>query len=289
MANLFISYSRKDKEAAHKLAKACKAQELDVWIDWEGIEPAVDWWREIEKGIEGADNFLFLISPDSASSRVCKREIEHAVKNGKRLIPVVVREIRADEAPEELLPLNWVFLREQDDFPTVFGKLVTAVKTDYAWVQFHRRLQVRALEWDRSDREGSLLLRGKDLQDAESQLVANSSKEPLPTDLQRQYAFGLVSVSIGAAILMAGLAVFGFLQARLATDRANIALARQLAAQAQSIIATRNSKQMIAVLLATQSIKEWKQYIGDGLPYQAVCQNLPIEPKATPTASSSVP
>jgi WD40 repeat protein len=28
---------------------------------------------------------------------------------------------------------------------------------------------------------------------------------------------------------------------------------------------------------------EWQQYIGDALPYQAVCPNLPIEPKSTPT------
>jgi len=28
---------------------------------------------------------------------------------------------------------------------------------------------------------------------------------------------------------------------------------------------------------------EWQQYIGDALPYQAVCPNLPIEPEATAT------
>ena len=60
MANVFISYSRKDKEAARKLAEAFKGQDLDFWIDWEGIAPTTEWWREIEKGIEGADNFLFL-------------------------------------------------------------------------------------------------------------------------------------------------------------------------------------------------------------------------------------
>ena len=40
-----------------------------------------------------------------------------------------------------------------------------------------------------------------------------------------------------------------------AQEQANIALARQLAAQAQTIYAARNSKQMTAVLLATQSLK----------------------------------
>ncbi len=229
MANVFISYSRKDKETARRLAEAFKSQDLDFWIDWEGIEPTTDWWREIEKGIESADNFLFLLSPDSASSKVCKREIEHAVQNGKRLVPVVVRDIRAEEAPAELRPLHWILLREMDDFETAFARLIKAIETDYEWVQTHRRLQVRALEWERGGHETSLLLRGKDLQAAEAQLALNSSKEPPPTDLQRAYVLRsrqaadrqrrlVVGVSIGAAVLMAGLAVFGFVQAGLARD-----------------------------------------------------------------------
>src|SRR5215208_6753850 len=144
MASLFISYSRKDIEAARKLTEAFKGQGLDFWIDWEGIPPTVDWWKEIEKGIEEADIFLFLISPDSARSKVCKQEIEHAVKNGKRLIPVVVRDVRADETPEELRRLNWIFLKEEDDFQTAFGTLIAAIRSDYEWVQTHRRLQVKA-------------------------------------------------------------------------------------------------------------------------------------------------
>ena len=75
MASLFISYSRKDIETARKLTKAFEGQGLDFWIDWEGIPPTVDWWKEIEKGIEEADIFLFLISPDSTKSKVCRQEI----------------------------------------------------------------------------------------------------------------------------------------------------------------------------------------------------------------------
>ena len=161
MASLFISYSRRDVEAARKLTDAFKGQDLDYWIDWEGIPPTVDWWKEIEKGIEEADAFLFLISPDSIKSKVCKQEIDHAVKNAKRLIPVVVRDTTAQEASSELSHLNWIFLRESDDFNLALGKLVTAIKTDYEWVQVHRQLQVKALEWERSGRESSFLLTGK--------------------------------------------------------------------------------------------------------------------------------
>ena len=54
---------------------------------------------------------------------------------------------------------------------------------------------------------------------------------------------------------MAGLAVFGFVQAKLASDRANIALARQLASQAQLLNNEDDSKQMIASLLSVQSLR----------------------------------
>ena len=112
MTSLFISYNRNDKEFAQKLTDCFKEQDLDFWIDWEDIPPTVDWWKEIEKGIEQAGVFLFLLSPDSCQSKVCKQEIEHAVKNGKRLIPIVVYDIKGDEAPSELRALNWIFLRK---------------------------------------------------------------------------------------------------------------------------------------------------------------------------------
>lgn len=187
MAQVFISYSRKDIEFAKKLTAELKKSDLDFWIDWEGIPPTVDWWKQIEKGIEESDVFLFLISPDSVNSKVCRQEIDHAVENGKRLIPLLVREIGADENPPQLGHLNWIFFRAADNFDASLESLTTAIRTDYAWVQTHRRLQVRALEWDRNHRESSFLLRGKDLQEAEAQLTVNNDKPPRPTDLQREY------------------------------------------------------------------------------------------------------
>jgi hypothetical protein len=115
MAKVFVSYSRKDIEFAKWLTGELQKSDLDFWIDWEGIPPTVDWWREIEKGIEEADIFLFLISPDSVKSKVCGKEIDTAVKNGKRIIPIVVRDSSWDETPPQLRHLNYIFIRESDD------------------------------------------------------------------------------------------------------------------------------------------------------------------------------
>src|ERR1041384_1557853 len=90
MAKLFVSYSRKDSITAHKLIEAFKSIQQDVWVDWESIPPAVDWLEQIFRGIEASDAFIFLISPDSIVSEVCKVEIGRAALNNKRIIPIVV-------------------------------------------------------------------------------------------------------------------------------------------------------------------------------------------------------
>ena len=251
MSSLFISYSRRDTEIAQKLTDAFQREKLDFWIDWEDIPLTVDWWKEIEKGIEEADIFIFLISPDSTKSRVCSQEIGHAIKNAKRIIPIVVRDINNDEMPSELSHLNFTFLRKNDDFEANFKKLITAIKTDYDWVQAHRQIQVKALEWERSGFEKSFLLRGKELQDAEHQLATNTSKEPHPTDLQREYVHesrrasdrqrGITTaISLVGIIALALLAFFGFTQAALATVNAKEAEKNAATAQAASTLASNN-------------------------------------------------
>ena len=254
MTSIFISYSRKDIAAARTLTEALKARQLDFWIDWEGIPPTVDWWQEIQKGIEEADIFLFLISPDSTRSKVCNQEIEYANRNAKRLIPLVVRDLAADESPAGLGHLNWIFFRETDDFNSSLEKLITAIKTDYEWVQAHRQLQVKALEWERNNHENSFLLRGKELQGADFQLATNTSKEPHPTDLQREYVLSSRQASdrqrrnnrIMAFAVMIGLAILTVVaviqagrataNAREAEDQAALARARELAAIANTTL-----------------------------------------------------
>src|SRR5689334_2700478 len=211
MAKVFVSYSRRDIEFARRLTDELKKSDLGFWIDWEGIPPTVDWWKEIEKGIEEADVFLFLISPDSVKSKICGQEIECAVKNGKRLIPLVLRDIQGEETPSELSHLNWIFFRDTDDFDTGMQKLLTSIHTDYEWVTEHRWLQVRALDWERENKDNGSLLRGKDLQNAEFQLATNTSKEPHPTDLQREYVFTSRKATDRQRRITTGLSIAGII------------------------------------------------------------------------------
>src|SRR6266498_275335 len=174
MTHIFISYSRKDIDFAGKIVQALAEKEVDTWIDWKNIPKGEYWEQEIYRGIEEADAFLFLISPDSVRSRICNKEIAHAVINSKRILPIVIRDtdvasFHDETAREEIAKRNWIFCRDgQDHFNTAIEQTLHTLHTDYEWLNYHTKLQVQALEWKRNDNEKSFLLDGIELQTAET-------------------------------------------------------------------------------------------------------------------------
>jgi hypothetical protein len=182
--DVFISYSRLDVAFAQKLDESLKATGRDPWIDWDDIPLTADWWEEIQRGIEAANTFVFIISPDSVTSEVCNREVDHAAGHNKRIVPVVYRD--ADDVPPTLAHLNWLFFRETDDFDAAFQALIDTIDSDLDWIRAHTRLTTRAVEWGGKERNESFLLRGDDLADAE-QILAQTGKEPALTELQIEY------------------------------------------------------------------------------------------------------
>lgn len=251
MAKLFVSYSRKDSVAARKLIDAFRTINQDVWVDWEAIPPAVDWLEQIFRGIEESDAFVFLISPDSIESEVCKVEINKAAQNNKRIIPIVLRDVNPRDTPETIRKLNWTFLRETDDFEEGLAKVKTAIELDLDWLEEHRRLQVRALEWHRK-KDTSLLLRGRDLRNARQMLATATSKDPTPTDLQKTYiqhslrnerSRNVTIIATGMAVIALTVLSFVAIQARdeardqrdfAVTAQAEEAMQRQIAETAQA-------------------------------------------------------
>jgi WD40 repeat protein len=243
MADIFISYSRRDRDFVRKFHDALAKLNREAWIDWEDIPPTAEWLNEIYAGIEGTDNFVFVISPESISSATCQKEIAHASANNKRLIPILHRAVPDHDVPEVLGKINWIFFREADNFESAFASLIEALDTDLNWKRAHTRLLVRAKEWDREAKDGSFLLRGKDLEEAEQWVVQGAEKEPKPTALQTQYVvagrraatrrqritLGAVTLALAVALI---LAVVAWTQRNTARQETRIANSRRLAATA---------------------------------------------------------
>ncbi len=187
MTDVFISYSRKDKQFVQALHTALNNLNRSVWVDWQDILPTEEWWQAIEAGIETANSFIIVLSPDSTTSAICQQEVEHALKHNKRLVPIVHREVEAKAVHPALGARNWIFMREADEFNDAFKILIKALDTDLEYVRVHTRLLLRAVEWEREGQDSSFLLRGSDLEDSEQWLKHGKTREPKPTELQIQY------------------------------------------------------------------------------------------------------
>ncbi|HEX2906689.1 MAG TPA: TIR domain-containing protein [Phototrophicaceae bacterium] len=89
MAQIFLSYSRKNKNSALRLKKFLQSAGFSVWMD-EEIPPSSDWWATIEQKIEECSAFVLVESPDAQESDWIKDEIHLARTLKKVIFPVLI-------------------------------------------------------------------------------------------------------------------------------------------------------------------------------------------------------
>jgi energy-coupling factor transporter ATP-binding protein EcfA2 len=188
MVDLFISYSRQDKEFVQSLHDALKASHYSAWVDWQDIAPTTEWWKEIEEGIEAAHTFIFVISKDSILSKYCCKEINYAAEHGKRLIPILRRKdfARSDMHPK-ISRHQWLTFQEGDDFEQSFAQLVKAIETDLDSEKQRTRLELKAIEWEQNQRDPSFLLRGAELEKVRRWIDNSITLQSPLTNLQEEY------------------------------------------------------------------------------------------------------
>jgi WD40 repeat protein len=259
-ASVMISYSRKDLAFVRTLFEGLLAEGFakeDIWVDWEGIPLTADWMAEITEGIQSANAFIFVISPDSVASEVCAKELAIAAESNKRFVPILYREPGKGAALHpKISSHNWVFMREEQELEKNLPPLVEALNTDLDWLAQHTRLFNRALEWERKDHNDSYLVRGTDLQEAQSFIeLGAAGKEPAPTTLHVEYVQAarkhaavirrrnrIIAAVVGVALFL--LSVFALVQWAVAEQEkvradnsANTAVANEQIAHTQEAIA----------------------------------------------------
>jgi WD40 repeat protein len=218
--DIFISYGRKDSlEFAARFNRRLVDRGFTVWFDYEDIPLGVDYQKQIDDGIERADNFLFIISPHSVNSPYCALELESALKYQKRIIPLLHIERISYETWLERNPggtdeewadyqakglhdhfqnmhpalrrINWVYMREeQDDFEVALIGLLDIFDRHRNYVHQHTMFLVKALEWERNQKRSPYLLIGEERLQAEEWLNIrfNESQPPcIPTDLHCEF------------------------------------------------------------------------------------------------------
>ncbi len=117
MADIFISYSRKDSDQALMLADQLRTNGLTVWVDQHGIFGAEHWATEIVEGISSCSTFLVLLSPSSTESENVLKELTLAFEKQKRILPVELQSVSLPSSFE--YPLAGLQRVAISDFPAI--------------------------------------------------------------------------------------------------------------------------------------------------------------------------
>jgi len=191
MTQVIISYAEADRTTMDKIRNSLRRESITVWTNATDIQTGEAFEVAIKRGIEQADNLVYLLSPDVVNSSYCQQELNYALSLNKRIIPVLVRETPAEQIPHALRDLQYIDLTDnvkEEDYLLDESQLLKILRRDEAYYNEHKVLLTKALKWKQQHENPSILLRGYNLRSAQAWLkVANKRTQHVPTPLIEEY------------------------------------------------------------------------------------------------------
>ena len=123
MAQIFISYSRKDIGFVRKLAGDLEKAGYEVWWDLTDLRGGDDWPRVIPAAIEVSQYVIVVLSPNSAASDWVEKEYTQALSLRKKIIPIMLAQSRL---PFALNTINYIDFTGED-YAASLNSLLTTV------------------------------------------------------------------------------------------------------------------------------------------------------------------
>ncbi|NES66003.1 MAG: TIR domain-containing protein, partial [Okeania sp. SIO2D1] len=186
MTQVFLAFAEADKSFMEKIRKSLIREGITVWSSHADIKTGKDFKFEINQGIAGADNLIYLLSPEAIKSEYCQQELTYALSLNKRIIPILISPTDLTQIPIEIRNLKLIDFTASE--PEGIDKLIKELKSEAVYYQRHKFLLVKAFKWLSQNRNSSILLRGYNLEKYQIWLELASSKNlNLPTDLQIEF------------------------------------------------------------------------------------------------------
>ncbi|NEQ32008.1 MAG: TIR domain-containing protein [Leptolyngbya sp. SIO4C5] len=190
MTQVFLCHAEEDRESAEQIRRSLLRQGVTVWNYRTDIQISQDYHSAIAQGIEAADNVLLMLSPHSAQSTYCQRELEQALAFNKRIIPILAAPIDPEQIPDNLRSLQQIDLTDNavaSDYLADESQLLKILNTDAAYYTEHKTWLTQALKWQRQQQNPTMLLRGYNLRRAENWLKVARTHRHLPTELHETF------------------------------------------------------------------------------------------------------
>jgi WD40 repeat protein len=184
MTDIFICYDvEHDKAIRDKIVQSLSRYAKTTWRHDYDIKTGDNYEGSIEQGIENADNFLYFISPHAIVSEFCQRELAHALKYNKRIVPLLIAPTPESEIPAVLHDLQYIDFTDntcQADYDSDIDDILNILRQEQEYYEQHKVLLARALQWETQNHKPSFLLRGHHLENAQTWLRLNDNREQHP-------------------------------------------------------------------------------------------------------------
>lgn len=191
MLKVFISYSRRDLEFTEQLCAGLEALSYVIEIDRRGIHGAERWEDRLGQLIRESDSVVFVLTPTSASSEVCRWELERAIAQHKRVVPVLAAPLGKVQPPDALRDLNYIHCYPETSVPGSgwghgLARLHAALSVDIEWIREHTRIAEMSRRWQ-ATAAPDLLARGAELDGFLRWRDGRPTNAPELTDTQRAF------------------------------------------------------------------------------------------------------
>ncbi|HIE25277.1 MAG TPA: toll/interleukin-1 receptor domain-containing protein, partial [Anaerolineales bacterium] len=103
--NIFLSYSRKDKDFAKKVAEDLEEAGHDVWWDITDIDGGDRWAKEIQEGLNQSQILVLIVSSNSVVSEWVEKEFLYASSRNMKIVPLIYEHC---DLPIWLLNLQYI-------------------------------------------------------------------------------------------------------------------------------------------------------------------------------------
>ena len=188
MTQVFLCHAEQDRAIAKKVQHTLMRAGITTWTHHDDIAFGSDFQAAMIRGMEEADNAIFLISPHSLKSLYCQQELKHALSLHKRIIPLLVSEVDLQQIPSALQTLQYINLADnlsEANYYQDASDLLRILHQDAAYYNEHKILLTKALKWQRQQQNPCILLRGYELQHALAWLkLAKQHPSHSPVPLQ---------------------------------------------------------------------------------------------------------
>lgn len=146
----FMSFGRQESYGfAHSIANRLSDLNYSVFIDLDDIPIIIDNEEYIFANILKSDNFIYVISSNSVRSEYCKKELDFAIKNKKRIIPigqnVVAHNLK--DLDSIVAKKKIIEFKHGMDVGEIIPSITEVLEFDKSYVHKHTKYLFQARNW----------------------------------------------------------------------------------------------------------------------------------------------